>query len=388
MQGVVKSWRKLQVWDSVYSADSIEFCPVAPYQHVFLCGTYQLNETQDSDTSKEPAGCDKRKGTLILFSLNQSEESIERIRTVDTPAILDIKWCHRRVQDKIVFAVVNAIGQLIVYELVSPAENTLDLNIRELCSHQLDQGEANEILALSLDWSSRMHTNLTDLDRNSIRNPNLTNVELSSFRDPNIVDVQRSSFRESVVVSDSQGAVHLFHLTNSGLQLKRSWKGHGFEAWIAAFNYSQPSVFYSGGDDCLMKVYDVRQDGPVQTIREHGAGVTSIQYNPFIEHTLATGSYDEHLYTWDDRHFKSPKSKTPLGGGVWRIKHQSDLSILTATMYNGFHHIPADVEDSAKILEYNHHGSIAYGIDSCYAHEKYVVTCSFYNHLINLSVLE
>ncbi|KAI5701019.1 hypothetical protein M8J75_005316 [Diaphorina citri] len=332
MEGVVKSWRKLQAWDSVYSADSIEFCPLAPYQHVFLC-----------------------------------EESIERIRTVDTPAILDIKWCHRRVQDKIVFAVVNAIGQLIVYELVSPAENTLDLNIRELCSHQLDQGEANEILALSLDWSSRMHTNLTDLDRNSIRNPNLTNVELSSFRDPNIVDVQRSSFRESVVVSDSQGAVHLFHLTNSGLQLKRSWKG---------------------GDDCLMKVYDVRQDGPVQTIREHGAGVTSIQYNPFIEHTLATGSYDEHLYTWDDRHFKSPKSKTPLGGGVWRIKHQSDLSILTATMYNGFHHIPADVEDSAKILEYNHHRSIAYGIDSCYAHEKYVVTCSFYNHLINLSVLE
>lgn len=53
MEGVVKSWRKLQAWDSVYSADSIEFCPLAPYQHVFLCGTYQLNETQDSDTSKE-----------------------------------------------------------------------------------------------------------------------------------------------------------------------------------------------------------------------------------------------------------------------------------------------------------------------------------------------
>lgn len=32
----------LHVWDTEYSADSVEWCPIAEYQHVLLCGTYQL----------------------------------------------------------------------------------------------------------------------------------------------------------------------------------------------------------------------------------------------------------------------------------------------------------------------------------------------------------
>lgn len=156
---------------------------------------------------------------------------------------------------------------------------------------------------------------------------------------------------------------------------------------------------------------------------------------------------------------KSYHSKINLGGGVWRIKHQSESSLLSATMYNGFHlvqwgsrreedvvkdfandksdqgdtvledrgnlqdvcsskvdscsggAIPEIVDDSTKhstligsietdanrqsssiddvtVLHYDGHASIAYGVDSCCSNPKYVVTCSFYDHLIHLSVLE
>lgn len=40
---------------------------------------------------------------------------------------------------------------------------------------------------------------------------------------------------------------------------------------------------------------------------------------------------------------RSPIAETNLGGGVWRIKWDSQKSdyIITATMYNGFHVIDA-----------------------------------------------
>uniref|UniRef100_A0A8D9AKT3 methylated diphthine methylhydrolase n=1 Tax=Cacopsylla melanoneura TaxID=428564 RepID=A0A8D9AKT3_9HEMI len=443
---ICSPWRELQSCRSLYPPDSVEFCPIAPYQDVFLVGTYHLTQSQDGDSAPK-TGLDKRKGAIDMYHLNRTEERIELMRSFDTAAILDIKWNHCKVQDKILFAVVNAIGQLIVYELFcKSADNLLDLDIIKLTSHQLDQGEASEVLGLSLDWSSRNHTS----DGNSRSG---------------VPDDVRSQTKGHLVVSDSRGFVHLFELAEGGLILESSWKGHGFEAWIAAFNYAEPTTFYSGGDDCLMKVYDSRQSRPMRIVKEHDAGVTSIQYNTFTTalHTLATGSYDEHVYIWDDRNFKSYGTKVHLEGGVWRIKHQSEGSILTATMYNGFHYVdwrvergdnsrdgneirqgeeiggkrdevktgaanvgdtinnrdsvhastmknienalrdstlnpksskidvkdtPTNEEDNVKVLHYKGHGSIAYGVDSCYLDQKYIVTCSFYDHLIHLSVLD
>ena len=37
--------RVLHSWDTEYSADAVEWCPVPDYQHILLCGTYQLDNT-------------------------------------------------------------------------------------------------------------------------------------------------------------------------------------------------------------------------------------------------------------------------------------------------------------------------------------------------------
>lgn len=52
-----------------------------------------------------------------------------------------------------------------------------------------------------------------------------------------------------IISSDSRGQLHLLRLTAAGpgLQAVATWPAHCFEAWIAAFNYWQTEVVYSGG---------------------------------------------------------------------------------------------------------------------------------------------
>ena len=43
---------KLHVYDTEYSADSVQWCPIPGYQHVLLCGTYQLGQQTQNQEEK------------------------------------------------------------------------------------------------------------------------------------------------------------------------------------------------------------------------------------------------------------------------------------------------------------------------------------------------
>ena len=49
------TWSTKFKWLAGYSADSMEWCPVHPFRHVLVCGTYQLQK--------------KDEGKLILLKL-------------------------------------------------------------------------------------------------------------------------------------------------------------------------------------------------------------------------------------------------------------------------------------------------------------------------------
>ena len=63
-----------------------------------------------------------------------------------------------------------------------------------------------------------------------------------------------------------------------------SWGAHELEGWSVAFDRAEPSTLYSGGDDAILKRWDLRtasgDDGDcVATTlnrRSHGAGVCCI----------------------------------------------------------------------------------------------------------------
>jgi diphthamide biosynthesis protein 7 len=127
----------LHIWDTEYSADSVEWCPVSPYQNIFVCGTYQLVTTENTEVEKRESNdtvknlemgegsaiCDryKRNGRLYLFAIDSSK-GLCLLQTLEMPAVLDCKWCHCKIYGKILLAVANAMVEVLLYEMNTTGE--------------------------------------------------------------------------------------------------------------------------------------------------------------------------------------------------------------------------------------------------------------------------
>nr|XP_049699629.1 diphthine methyltransferase isoform X2 [Helicoverpa armigera] len=336
------TWQNKCRWDTGYSADSVEWCPVEPYRDVLVCGTYQLDK---KDEQGDSSAKQTRLGRIYLFVINNETTDLVPIQSIDTSGILDQKWCYHTIRDYPTLAVVTSVGNLELYQLTNEDGS---LKLKLWLKHAIGQ----DVLALSVDWS----TNKT------------------------------SSEEPCLVVSDSAGGVHVLKIVEDGIQVVGKWESHSFEAWIAAFNYWNPDVFYSGGDDCVFKSYDVRlPDVATAVNRRHEAGVTSVRSHVDEEYQLLTGSYDEKVRLWDTRSLKSSINEIDVKGGVWRLKWHSTKTniVLAACMYGGFRILR--VEDQMEILtEYMEHESIAYGADWKFD-DNLVATCSFYDCKMHIS---
>ncbi|XP_018613744.1 diphthine methyltransferase isoform X2 [Scleropages formosus] len=325
--------RNLQVLDTELSADAVEWCPLSQWHNVLACGTYQLVKTPDGVDAQSPMA--SRVGRLYLYQFHQEGPlcpPLTEIQRIDTPAILDIKWCHVPVLERPLLGMATACGELRLWRLTDSEEGRCGL---ELVSCE-EVGP--ERLALSLDWSTG----------------------------------RGDSTDARVVTSDSAGCVSVLSLGETSLNLLSQWKAHDFEAWISAFSYWDTQLVYSGGDDCKLKGWDLRMGTscPTFTSKRHSMGVCSVHSNPHREHVLATGSYDEHVLLWDGRNLRQPLSETPLGGGVWRLKwHPShEHLLLAACMHNDFHilHCQQTLGGGGVcpvLASYILHNSLAYGAD-------------------------
>ncbi|KAK3579536.1 hypothetical protein CHS0354_028368 [Potamilus streckersoni] len=384
----------LQTLDTEFCADATEWCPIDGFQDILLCGTYQLQEREAScdadERSKEEVIVDiprnqVRVGRLYIYQLEKEFLRLQERLKLDMPGVLDIKWSHQLINGRPTFGLVNSVGQLRVYQFMenqscsksdgsSMPQALPPLSL--LCECQFGA----DCLGLSLEWSNQLR-----------------------FSEP------------SVAATDSNGFVSLFKVTPAAVEKTCRWKCQDFEAWITAFNQWDPSLLYTGGDDCQLKVWDLRigTDFPVLVSRRHTMGVCSVQSNPIQEHIVATGSYDEQLCIWDSRQMRRPVQDIGLGGGIWRIKWEpwSGTKILTATMYSGFHLLQADSSSGAPIdilSQYTKHESIAYGADwyrwnsnqdvgpckkkvdseanpfSSSPAKYLIASCSFYDHSLHL----
>ena len=317
--------------DTIYSADSVEFNPHCPNQ--VAVGTYQVisnesNESLESTESLESIKCN-RKGKLHLYSI-LNHQKIETLFSIETEAILDMKWLHKKPW----LSWVTAQGQ--IQFLNQNANVTTHLS-------------PNSILNLSLDWS---------LD--------------DAF----------------LLISQSNGSLELFQLEESDeiIPLHSFTNAHSYEAWTVCFDKFESNVFYSGGDDGLFKGWDTRTHVSTFKNTSHTAGVTCISSHPDKPYCLLTGSYDESLKLWDTRSMKSPLSQIELGGGIWRLKwHPYHTDVLAAAcMYNGFHVLSCN-QNTMNVLDSFEHGSISYGADWQWNQDSLILgTCSFYNHLFQI----
>ncbi|XP_006863836.1 PREDICTED: diphthamide biosynthesis protein 7 [Chrysochloris asiatica] len=328
--------RLLQTVDTEYTADSVEWCPLEGYRHLLACGTYQLQKPEDRAYDSESKS-QTRLGRLYLYTFNEENSASVLVETHrrDMAAILDMKWCHIPVTDHPILGLADAGGSLQLLCLM----DSKNYSLQPVSSLVL--GERR--LALSLDWSTG---------------------KMGRYDQP-----------LKIVSSDSQGQLHLLTVNEAslGLQLVDTWQAHRFEAWIAAFNYWQTEVIYSGGDDGLLKGWDTRQQlcSPLFTSMRHSMGVCSIQSNPHQEYILATGSYDQHVLLWDTRNMMQPLADTPVQGGVWRLKWHPTRPhlLLAACMHSGYKvlNCQAALEEDQNVcsvsLSYVQSNSLTYGAD-------------------------
>lgn len=326
----------LASFDTDYSADSVEFCPLTDYNQYLTVGTYQLTDEQQDNVRV-------RKGKVYLFDLSQQQIDTPK-QVIETAAILDMKWSHSLVNEQPVLGIVNSIGGFYLYGFNNESLAKVD---------HVQVTEDQSILCLSLDWAGRRHDD------------------------------------KRVATSHSNGDISILAPTETNYAIQEQWHAHDLETWIVAFDYWNTNVLYSGADDGLFKGWDTRSCTPTFTYKRHTMGITTMQSSPHQEYLLATGSYDETIYFWDTRSMRTPVNdvQTP-GGGIWRLKWHPHCpnKLLSASMHAGAFVLDVDTSqyDASISTSFLDHTSMVYGADWSYRDSDLVATCSFYDHVLHL----
>ncbi|KAJ6519825.1 WD40-repeat-containing domain protein [Mycena sanguinolenta] len=340
--------------DTIFPADTVEFCPYPV--DVLVCGTYNL----EKESAVQEGSKQRRTGQCRVYkvesSLSAANASLREMQAIDLPAVLDMKWCHRSSSSAPLLGVADSEGNISLHEW---KENKLE-------SHSSISCAPSDVLCLSLDWSNRRyHTALG-----------------------------------SLVVSLSNGSLCHLSPNESGLSIADSWHAHDFEPWIAAWDYWDPSIIWSGGDDLKLKGWDIRQgfSQPTFTNKRFDAGITTIQSHPYIENQFAVGSYDNTVRLFDKRKPLVPVTQVDVGGGAWRVKwHPSadrKKDLLVACMHDGFKIVRFTEPDGTEldggevVKRFDSHTSLAYGADWSFAEgggeETLIASCSFYDHTLHM----
>ena len=373
----------------------------------FACGLYQLEEASGEGSEVS------RRGRVVLYDVVTGSE----LAAEETEGgVLDMKWTSGSL---LACATSEGCLQLLQYGSGEGREEGVGPHCLRTVgtyrdkSERSNEEEEDEGMFLSLDW---------DLHQSQLLLP--------------------SDGERKIVVSTQQGSLKLFSLDSSsssgGLRLLTTYSHEHMlshqpvPAWIAAFNtHSQGTCFLSGGDDGVLKLFDIRSSSGscVQMNREsHEAGVTAAQWHPERENVFVTGSYDEQLRVFDQRKLSAPLTAARAKGGIWRVKwlrrrqirksqdgHSDEViedegccsEILAACMHAG-----------AKVFRYSHDNSgssndnslecvvsreggsrspqsnhLLYGIDDGKRltsvgdeelSEDVVISCSFYENMIEI----
>ena len=323
--------------------DSIEWCPNR--SDVFACGTYLYNPENTT-----------REGSIYLCRYDALNKTIDILQHQKSTGVLDLKWIECT-PENLFLSTVTALGQLSLY---SPTDLTQPL-ISEAVTN-------DQTIALSQSW----------------------------FHHDN---------NHYALISDQQGYLNICELTgNNGLRFSQSWLAHEYECWTCAWDQYDPNIVYSGADDTLLKIWDIRQcQTPTHINRKHPMGICSININEKNSNEFLTGSFDEYLRQWDKRNLTNPIKTVKLGGGVWKIRAHpcsTDQLLLCACMHNGF--VIINLTTEMIVCHYKEHSSLAYGCDwQCkevstdplpesmdegkdIRMENVIVSCSFYDKTVHV----
>ena len=277
----------------------------------FLCGTYELREGLEGEAS--------RGGSITVCTVDPMSKTLCH-RTIDCKSgILDMKISGELV------ATAQSLHSLSLHKIhevylghngEDVSGNHASLSVDEVAS----VSSADEGLFLSLDWDLgySLHAMPSHLDECS-------DGVSHDYQEPG--QVRRCAINETgsrcanIAVSTQEGSILVYQLSDDkefsevfSVREAHKMTGVAMPVWIVCFDPHSKNTIVTGGDDCVMKLWDIRQgSAPTHSNKTHNAGVTSAQWHPVIEHTFITGSYDEYVRVWDQRALRSPVAETHAG---------------------------------------------------------------------------
>lgn len=188
-----------------------------------------------------------------------------------------------------------------------------------------------------------------------------------SYHTDSVEDIQFSPSEESAFATCSvDGTVQVVDMRmNSYKKAQICIKAHDCDVNVISWNTITKNLIASGGDDGSIKVWDLRYpaEDVITNIRWHQESITSLQWQPDDEWTLAASSADNRLSIWDfsvenneqytGQDFGVPEQVIFLHHGQQDIKevrwHPQYKGVLMSTAHSGFNLFkPAINEDAAS----------------------------------------
>ena len=386
----------LKVIDTIYPADSVEFCHVNKYYNLCAVSTYKYDE-----------GTKKRFGNVQFYSVNKNIDITFLQKIEFSGGVLDSKW-----------------GSMLYY-------------VKDDNNRKVNNGTPILAVGTSLGYVSLLKPPATEIKTTNTIEKNEMFIEINRFQavtpgeiilslDWGLVDDDGQTFRNQLLTTHSDSTVAIWDCTYYNDYANKSmlnnkpanernpilkWRAHDLygsntEVWIGMFDrWHNNQVIYTGADDGKLKGWDLRANAkPLFSIQptNNAAGVCSGQSSKYHEYILATGGYDGIVRIWDTRMVCNkgvgiqPLTEYNVGGGVWRIKWNPNSKcknqLVAASMRGGVHVLEYDRNDDTNqlknVLHYTEHPAeaLAYGADWNYngewgSEEKHLLgTCSFYNH--------
>lgn len=331
---------------------------------VLVAGTYHLEE----DGS--------RRGSLLVYTIDPSTFTLYDVKF--SMLTLTVNW-HR-----------SSIAILQFWMQIGKTHRyRTHVSRHSLRPHQL-------VVALSIGCIAIYELSLEDM-----KAPQLCHIgNFQLFHESALVlSLAVHAISARVLTTVSTGEVSVVDVECGNASASCIWNAHDLEVWCGA--WKTPDTVLTGGDDALLKVWDIRRDpqSPQMVCKRskpfksfcpdlcsHNAGVVSIL--PVSEHTFLTGSYDNYLRSFDYRNLRRPISSIDLDGGVWRIlprPNSRSTSLLACCMQSGARVVTMKESHSFErkgLFEPQEDNRLIYG--ASWQNEGIAALCSFYEKKLYL----
>lgn len=123
-----------------------------------------------------------------------------------------------------------------------------------------------------------------------------------SSHSKSVEDLQWSTTEATVFASCSvDQSIRIWDIRAPPNSMLSANEAHSSDINVISWNRTEPFIL-SGGDDGLLKVWDLRQfqsGHPVASFKQHSAPVTSVEWNPIDSSVFAASGADDVVSQWD-----------------------------------------------------------------------------------------